>query len=465
MKFAACITCAVLALAAPAMIPSEAHADGASGRFVHISDVHFSPFDPPELAPALAALAPEAWSSKFASFPDRAMSSFGKDTNHALLKSAVQAFTDAAAGADFAIVTGDLLAHRFEEQAAEALGRPEMSETVKAFAASTTVFVAAALGDAFAGKPVIVSLGNNDSACGDYRIDPGGDYLATTRETVRRLAGSDRVESDFDKTYAMGGYYGMRHPTISGTSILVLNDILWSRKYRNSCGTTGLAAATEMMEWLTARLREKKQAGLKVWLVHHIPVGIDPYSTTKDKADTCPARVTGFLKEPFASQYLKLLVDFSDIIEASFAGHVHFDDYRLIISDRDDAVGVEKIAPAISPIFGQNPGFHVFTYDRVSGGVADFSTYYLAGLGTAGAPAGDWRLEYTFTQAYGQPRYAPETVWAMARATSEPGPVQETFRRLYNVSRGALDEATLSAYSCAIRYQHPEPFTACYCGG
>jgi len=46
------------------------------------------------------------------------------------------------------------------------------SSLVQAFAASTTMFVARALGRAASGRPVIISLGNNDAGGGDYRIDP-----------------------------------------------------------------------------------------------------------------------------------------------------------------------------------------------------------------------------------------------------------------------------------------------------
>ena len=208
------------------------------------------------------------------------------------------------------------------------------------------------------GKPVIVALGNNDASCGDYHIDPGGSYLAATRETVRRLVGAHLVAPDFDETYAAGGYYALRHPTAPDVDIIVLDDVLWSERYVNSCGTSeaGMAAAKGMMAWLGKRLAEARDHGGHIWLVHHIPVGIDPIATVKSNAASCPAKVVSYLKEPFASGYLKLLIDYADVIQASFTGHIHFDDYRLIGDGGGPALDVEKIAPGISPIFGQNPG-------------------------------------------------------------------------------------------------------------
>jgi sphingomyelin phosphodiesterase acid-like 3 len=452
-----------LALAAlVASVPSGRAAEG-SGTFVVISDLHFNPFDPPELASALAKSAPAAWQAIFTATNDQAMSRTGEDTNHALLASSLAVVAKAAASADFAIVPGDFLAHEFEEKASKVLGVTPTSQAAAEMAVKTTIFVADALVDALGGKPAIIALGNNDSSCGDYRIEPGGSYLAATRETVRRLVGAERLEPDFDETYAAGGYYAARHPTVANTLIVVLNDILWSTKYRDACGTDGLAAAQAMLGWLRDRLARQRAAGGRIWLVHHIPWGIDPYSTISATASSCPAKVVPFLKEPFASEFLALLMQHRDMLQASFSGHTHFDDYRLLIDDRGAVIGADKVTPAISPVFGQNPGFQVFTYDRRSGAPTDFSTWYLANPGAA-PHAADWQLEYTFTKAYGQPAYSPDAVKTVWKAMSSDSAVRDTYRRLYYVGRGALDAAAITAYACAMGHMDRPSFTACYCG-
>jgi hypothetical protein len=199
-------------------------------------------------------------------------------------------------------------------------------------------------------------------------------------------------------------------------------------------------------------------------MVHHIPWGIDPYSTIDAKASSCAAKVVPFLKEPFASEFLALLAEHRDMLQASFSGHTHFDDYRLLIDGRGTVIGLDKVTPAISPIFGQNPGFQMFTYDRGSGTPRDFSTWYLANPGTAPSAA-DWQLEYTFTTAYGQPAYSPDAVGTVWKAMSTDSAVRATYRRLYNVGRGALDAAAFPAYSCAMGHTDLPSFTTCYCGG
>src|SRR5260370_9760501 len=64
---------AALALAGlAACVPSVLGVEG-SGTFVVISDLHFNPFEPPELATALARSAPAAWRAALPAANDQAM--------------------------------------------------------------------------------------------------------------------------------------------------------------------------------------------------------------------------------------------------------------------------------------------------------------------------------------------------------------------------------------------------------
>ncbi|HMJ99880.1 MAG TPA: hypothetical protein VK552_11240, partial [Reyranella sp.] len=77
-----------------ASIPRVRGAEG-SGTFVVISDFHFNPFEPPELATTLARSAPAAWKATFTAAQDQAMSRTGEDTNHALLAASLVPFAKA----------------------------------------------------------------------------------------------------------------------------------------------------------------------------------------------------------------------------------------------------------------------------------------------------------------------------------------------------------------------------------
>jgi sphingomyelin phosphodiesterase acid-like 3 len=435
-----------------------------TGTFALVSDLHFDPFDPEGIARTLATTDAADWMARFDALPPGPASQYGKDTNHVLLSSALAAIAKTAANADFAIVGGDLLSHGFEDDTAKALGVPLGSAAQQAFAQRTTIFVAEALGVALAGKPVILALGNNDSDCGDYEIEPGGDYLAATRETVRKLVGADLVAPDFDATYAAGGYYAARHPTVADTVILVVNDVLWSERYQNACGKDGLAGGEAQMDWLQTTLAAQKAAGGKVWMVHHIPWGIDPYSTEHSKADTCPEKVVPFMQDTFATDFLDLVRQYADIIDTSLSGHVHFDDYRLLLDDAGKPLAIDKVAPAISPIFGQNPGFQIFTYDVATGEPKDFATITLANLPDLSPGNADWREAYVFSKAYGLPGYSVASVAALWTGLGQGGRIRDAYLGHYNLGHGTLAQSDLKGYACGVAFLDPASYAACYCG-
>ena len=147
-----------------------------------------------------------------------------------------------------------------------------------------------------------------------------------------------------------------------------------------------------MMAWLERRLGDARAAGQRIWLVHHIPVGIDPYATLQ-----APARVElSGASHPLSQRALCLaLRAASSGICCHHPGRLFRPHPSRQLSPGDGcrvAVGVEKVAPSISPIFGNNPGFHVLNYDRQTGDVIDFSTWYLANLDQAsGTTPGEWK--------------------------------------------------------------------------
>jgi hypothetical protein len=447
---------------------TPAHSTEPGGTVAVVTDIHFNPFAAPEIAPQLVSSGPKDWPAILTSARRQGFSGRGKDTDQGLLASALSVLSEQAANADLVFVSGDLLGHQFQELAAWALGTRATAEAVRELASKTAVYVADALRAALPGRPVVLALGNNDSACGDYELEPGGTFLTSLRDVVRNLAGPDHLGEDFNQTYAAGGYYMMRHPRVAETTILVFSDVLWSANYQNACGKDGGQAAEAMMDWLERQLREARAGHRKVWLVHHIPAGIDAYTTLKASAElSCPAQVTPFFKEPFATRFGMLLREYASNIQANFSGHTHQDSYRLVMNG-GIAVGVEKVTPSISPIFGNNPGFHLFDYDRQTGELRDFATWYLTNLeqASAGGPA-DWRREYVFTQAYGQPTYSAAAVSQIEKtilgsdATGEG--VRSTFRQLYPVSHGELGAEALPAHACSIGNLDLSSYTACYC--
>ena len=121
----------------------------------------------------------------------------------------------------------------------------------------------------------------------------------------------------------------------------------------------------------------------------------------------CPGTMIPMWDPGLCRGFFQLLLRrYADTVIASFAGHTHMDDFRLI-GDAEGHYGFALITPAVSPIFGQNPAFRTVAYDA-AGGILDHTTYELANLPQATTAAGgvppEWRAEYTFTRQWSLPR-------------------------------------------------------------
>jgi hypothetical protein len=424
-----------------------------------VSDIHFDPFAGAPVGQRLIDAPPSQWSAILSPLPGQRPSRYGRDTNRALLSSTLAELSRQAPTVDAVLVPGDLITHDFEEKARRAAGARASDAAIRELAAKTAVHVLQELRAAVPQRPIIVSLGNNDSECGDYRIAPFGPFLAQVCGMVRELAGPDRVDADFEQTFTAGGYYGVRHPTADGVDVIVLNDVLWSSDYRDRCGTGAAEVATQMMAWFEARLQRAEAEKRRLWIVHHIPVGIDPFTSIHRRAPSCAARVTPYLKEPYASRFVRALGDHAPAIEAVLAGHSHHDSYR-VIRGQGGTVVAEKVVPSVSPIFRNNPGFQILEH-HTTGRPVDIETWSL--------PLTDrrprWRKEYRFSTAYGRP-YSIENVAWLAGALLQQAPagtIAETFSRTYPVGHGTISRSGFKAHACAIGALDPAAFAACAC--
>ncbi len=432
---------------------------GSSGSFGVLADIHFDPFQPTSLAEDLRLLAVDDWMAKLKASSAQPAQQRGMDTGPILLLSALSAIADRMAGADFVIVAGDLLSHRFGHEADVA---PDTHQDTNSFPQKTAAFVMGALMQALPGKPIIIALGNNDSDCGDYAIEPGGDFLAATMETVRTAIGQEYLSKDFEDTYRAGGYYEVRHPTVENAKIIVLNDTLWSIDYQNRCGNNALTEADEQLKWLESQLEAQHSSGGFVWIVHHIPWGIDAYSTLDSKSSDCVSGIVPFLRDEVSATLFTLLRRYSATIVASFSGHTHFDDFRLILDGAGNPAIIDKMLPAISPIFGQDPGFLVFSYDTARGTPLDYTSYRLANLESlASSATGDWQEQYIFSQTYAHNGYSPKSISQILQSLDEPGAARNLY---YNQRTGLLREEDYTAYACAIAHVDTMSYSRCQCG-
>jgi hypothetical protein len=434
-----------------------------SGECLVISDVHFNPFLDPGLFAELGKRPASEWAQVLESSLSRGVSQYGSDSNYPLLKSALVAAANNCPHPDFILYVGDSLAHNWKSQYEKLAPRSSHEDPAayQAFTAKAVDFLALEFHRHFPGVSILPAVGNEDAYCGDYEVQPAGPFLEMFARVWMALPGPALEPPEFQTNFSRGGYYSALLPSLFKHRVVVLNSVFFSNQYENACGSDADTPGDDEMAWLAATLETASRAQEKVWLVMHIPVGINDYNTVKE-AGSGPVE---FWLPGYSTQFIKLVEKFRNTIQMVFSGHTHMDDFRVIEAERT-GLAVNKLVPSISPIFRNNPGFQVYRYDRKSGAIRDYCTYYLSNLSTAGKPTEfeqvKWEREYRFSEGYHQPALDISAVVAIARALKTDASVQSLYTRFYSVSGPpGFDSLTLSAYSCAILHTTLEEFEKC----
>lgn len=467
-------------LACPLSASAHSRRERSSARrgvFVSLSDLHFNPLynasNNPLLFDSLNKSDYREWKTILSSSDIKGYSSYWNDTNYNLLNSTLEYAQQISPHPDFVIISGDFLAHNFQKNfycaqnekdavcqcfkhktdpaAASCdclVGKVDIAP-LKAFTDKTIAFITMLIEERFPNTPVYPALGNNDSYLGDYNLALDDPFLAKTAQTWKRLIKGWSNTESFLKTFPVNGSYTVDLPGGKGQRLIVLNTVFLSRDYNNCCSSQS-APPLDELSWFEAQLMQASADKKKVWLLSHIPPGIDVYSSKGDDIAT-------YYKPPYNDKFLDLVAQRSPIITYSFAGHTHMDSFQLV----NQGIGpVVLITPAISPLFGNNPGFKVFTYDRQTFALIDYSTYYV-NLECQKK----WGKEYSFDATYRQTSIDPLSLQALyLRMLVDYDSDLKSFDKFYNVghtAEPAINDANQSAYLCGIGYLRPEQFKMC----
>ncbi len=429
-----------------------------------LSDVHFDPMADPHLVDALAAAAPEDWRAVLEKSGDASLGRYGRDTTWPLLRAALAQMKETLPDPALLILPGDFLAHDFRSAFNAAAG-DHSDAAYRVFVRKTMEFLGLQLRQAFPETPILPAVGNNDEICGDYALQPNGPFLADTLPILRMLVGA-AGQPGFDRDWAGYGNYSV---TLPGLRVVFANTVFFSRNYQNKCGAPGDPDPGQAtLAWLASELAAARQAQEHVWLVYHIPPGIDGFATLHK--GSCPDTMVAMWQEPSAEAFAALLRRYADTVAASFGGHTHMDDFRLI-GDDGGYYAFALITPALSPIFGQNPAFRTVSWDP-AGGILDQTTWALDNLfetGT-GIPA-RWRAEYTFTREWNLPRVDLSSLERLYSAIGDTPEARDRWHALYPVSSPvfwALSSGgpqAVRAFDCATGHVSATDYSRCYCAG
>lgn len=439
MKTIGAVLVVLLAVVSPAM----------PATFLSVSDIHFDPFADPSLIAKLEAADAAQWEAILASSSVQTFSKYGSDVDDPLLRSAVAEMRKQLPSPAFIVISGDFLAHGFQ-QSYQQYATDKSQAAYTAFVTKTIAYVAFTLRKAYPGVPVYPVLGNNDSDCGDYAVAPDSVFLANFRDTWKSAVRSP----SFDRRFPTGGYYHADVATLRDVRIIGLNTNFFSTHYTNPCGKAGADPGLQQLTWLDAELHLARREGKRVWLLFHIPPGMDVYDS-EEWGGKCPnVKPQTFWKPQYQQRYLQLVAAHARTILGSFAGHTHQDEFRFA---GDNFV---HITPSISPVFGNNPAFEVVDV-TARGAIAGYTAHHLANVTIP------WSREYAFDEAYGKKAYTAATLEQVATAIGSDAVTRAQYFGYYSSgapkpSADAL--ANWKGYWCGLRAMTGPEFDACYCG-
>jgi sphingomyelin phosphodiesterase acid-like 3 len=476
----ACATLACLALAiVTCFAQSSEKREESSARTVpalFVSDIHFEPFWDPGKTIQLAAAPAAQWKTilaapdsadrevRFASV-EKVCPTRGEDTTYKLFDSSLRAIASNAANAKLVTVSGDLIAHSFTCKFNAVFPNAKLGE-YQAFVEKTIEFVVNSLREALPGVPVYAALGNNDSDCGDYALDPNSTFLAATGKVMAAdLPVSERKQAESD--FAAGGSMSVPLPSpLEHTRLLVLDDIFMSRRYQNCGGKSDSAPAAAQMAWLERQLNDARRNKEKIWVMTHIPPGVDAYSTATKGKNICAGNApTMFLSSEALPE---MLAKYGDVIKLAIFAHTHMDELRLLepanAGPEERGVAVKMVA-SISPVDGNNPSFTVAQIDPESAMLKDYKVFVASnqtGVATS------WTEEYDFDKAYNKTEFSAASIKSLIAdfASDRSGQTEESQNFIRNFGSGeTLRELQLfwPIYVCALRNDAGEAFASCAC--
>lgn len=112
--------------------------------------------------------------------------------------------------------------------------------------------------------------------------------------------------------------------------------------------------------WLEDILTQAMIADEKVIIIGHVSSGRSASPTYSE----------------YGREFYRLVSRFSKIIVGQFFGYTHYDEFEIVKDRHDEPVGVEFMAPSLTPLTNHNPGFRVYEFNSEDWSLANYYQYY-----------------------------------------------------------------------------------------
>lgn len=291
-----------------------------------ISDIHFNPIygfteKDTVLKNKLANSSYDEWVKYFEATPAQ-MKLDGtlmlKDSNYALLLSAMTNMKKRLPHPAFIVIAGDFIWH----------GAIPADSLLKK---RTIQFITRLFKQYFPGSLIVPAMGNNDTYGQDYDLqDPK--FLKDFA-----TAWEPNLPSNAADSLKRHGYYTCETGNLK---FVVLNSAPLN-------AGTHYPQGSVMLNWLKNTLAGSN--GKNIWLIMHIPPGMNSY----DQKD--------FWKPEYRDEFIDEIIKNEKNVRVCIASHTHFDDFKVFYNNSagHTPVSLLRIVPSICPNHGNYPSFDV----------------------------------------------------------------------------------------------------------
>jgi sphingomyelin phosphodiesterase acid-like 3 len=220
---------------------------------------------------------------------------------------------------------------------------------------------------------------------------------------------------------------------------------------------------------LREQLNSAKQQHQKVWVMAHVPPGVDTYASFH-KFVAKPEGVCSVSSPVMmlnSDDLARTLTEYASEVKLAIFAHTHMDEIKLLHSADGRSVPA-KLVPSISPVNGNVPAFVVAQVQPQTAVMLDYAVY-----AASDAQASSWSEEYRYSSAYRMPDYSGDSVAQiasrLAKDKSGSEDMSATYQRWFlpgddgRFARGL--RAIWPSYACAVQEDGGPVYRECMCPG
>jgi sphingomyelin phosphodiesterase acid-like 3 len=298
-------------------------------------------------------------------------------------------------------------------------------------------------------------------------LSPNSDFLKAAGDSITANFPKSERKAARD-SFAETGSYSVSLP-MAHARLIVLDDLFFSKNYSSCPGYSGASGKSLQLTRLAKWLADARTANEKVWVMAHLPSGVDAFSTLRRGAcKGSPAMTLSSAGPANLDDLTAALLDAADVIQLGIFAHTHEDEIKLLekqpsggaAQTKQAAIPI-KVVPSISPINGNLPSITVAEIDPATATLIDYKVI-------AGSQTVAWKEQYDYAGDYGEASFSADSVRDLITkfAADSSGKDKASQNYIHNFLTGkqtSLLSLAWPAYVCTMTEETASGFSKCAC--